>query len=168
MCDAAPPMASDIPSSVRCTGVEAHDLPSGGSVYVYVLECRFASGAVAWRRPQRYSAWRAIHRVVREAADPSRSAALPEFPAKANWTRQTPAFLAARGKAIERYLAAVLAVPVLASLPKDASIYNFSLEEARVLLERKMLRGAAGRGRGRGRGRGQAAGRGAKAKARAR
>ena len=54
---------------------------------------------------------------------------------------------------------------VLASLPKDASIYNFSLDEARVLLERKMQRGA-GRGRGRGRGRGQAAGRGASAKAR--
>ena len=50
---------------------------------------------------------------------------------------------------------------VLASLPKDASIYNFSLDEARVLLERKIQR-SAGRGRGRGRGRGQAAGRGAK------
>ena len=100
---------------VRCTGVEAHDLPSGGSVYVYVLELRLRDGSVL-RSRQRYSSWRAIHRAVRDVK--GRTSPLPPFPDKNNWTRQTPTFLAARGKAIEQYIAAVLADPILAELPE--------------------------------------------------
>jgi len=100
---------------VRCTGVEAHDVPSGGSVYVYVLELRLRDGSVL-RSRQRYSSWRAIHRAVRDVK--GRTSPLPPFPDKNNWTRQTPTFLAARGKAIEQYIAAVLADPILAELPE--------------------------------------------------
>ena len=88
---------------VRCTGIEAHDLPSGRSVYVYVLEIALRSGAVLVAK-RRYSAWRELHHEVRDlhtfGSGPDRP--LPPFPGKASFSRQTPAFLAARAKAIER------------------------------------------------------------------
>ena len=92
---------------VRCTGIEAHDLPSGRSVYIYALEITLRSGAVILAK-RRYSAWRDLHTKVRDlhtfGSGPDRP--LPPFPDKASFSRQTPSFLAARAKAIERYVAA--------------------------------------------------------------
>ena len=138
---------------VRCTGIEAHDLPSGRSVYIYALEITLRSGAVILAK-RRYSAWRDLHTEVRDlhtfGSGPDRP--LPPFPDKASFSRQTPSFLAARAKALARYVcclfpaalcargcspvypgcepmhpryvAAVLADPVLAGLPAVVALYS--------------------------------------------
>ena len=82
---------------VRCTGIEAHDLPSGRSVYIYALEITLRSGAVILAK-RRYSAWRDLHTEVRDlhtfGSGPDRP--LPPFPDKASFSRHVPRY-AVRG-----------------------------------------------------------------------
>ena len=103
---ASPASPGGLLDGVRCIGIEAHDLPSGRSVYIYALEITLRSGAVILAK-RRYSAWRDLHTEVRDlhtfGSGPDRP--LPPFPDKASFSRQTPSFLAARAKAIERYVA---------------------------------------------------------------
>lgn len=87
----------------------------GVGVYSYVFHLRTASGAT-YSLGARYSVFRRLSKVL-FTEQPEACAMLPPFPPKHSMRRQTPAFLLARGKALEAYISAALGNARLSGLP---------------------------------------------------
>ena len=108
--------------SVRYSSIEPCNLPSGGCTYVFTLEVIPANAKSVMLR-QRYSAFRVAALAV-QARQPLKAAELPPFPPKFSMSRQTPTFLVKRGRALARYVQALLADATLAAVPEVQALLS--------------------------------------------
>ena len=133
--------------SVRYAAIEPCNMPSGGCTYLFSLEVTHPGAdavivhqrcdpplglKLSFARPgnprllgltrRRFrtatdSAFRAAALAV-QAKHPLKAAELPAFPQKHSMRRQTPSFLVTRGRALARYVQALLADRTLAAVPE--------------------------------------------------
>ena len=102
---ASTPFSATI-EALRYAAVECIEGPDGSGIYTFVFHLR-AKGGATYRLAARYSVFRAMYKALL-AEQPEACASLPAFPRKNPLSRQTSAFLLARGKGLESYLGAVL------------------------------------------------------------